>query len=82
MLLIGWFLNLVWISLLLFAPFVGFLIVPKWEASWKARGMPIPVWALVLIEITHFIIKYWYALLIGSAVWIWLARPPSAKPTE
>jgi type II secretory pathway component PulF len=84
--LIGWFLNLLWISfLVLLASFVGYFsyfIVPKWEVSLKARGMPLPGWMWVLSETAHRIVKYWYVILIGWAVWILLRRPPSGKPTE
>jgi len=84
--LIEWFLNLLRISfLVLFAIFVGYFtyfIVPKWEVSWKARGVPFPGWLSVLIETSHFIAKYWYVILICWGIWIWLRRPPSRQPTE
>ena len=83
--LIGWFLNFLWIwFLVLLAIFVGYVtyfIVPKWEASLKDRGMPLPGWMGVLSNTTHFIVKYWYVLLMAWAVWIWLRRRPSGNPT-
>jgi type II secretory pathway component PulF len=72
------------ISLLLVAGFVAYFIVPKLEASWKARGVRLPTWAIMLIETSHFVIKYGYVILIliGLASWIWLRRPASGPPRE
>jgi type II secretory pathway component PulF len=56
-------------------------IVPKLEASWLARGVRLPTWAIVLIKTSHFVIKYGHVILIGLAIWIWLRRPSSGPPT-
>ena len=69
------------ISLLLVAGFVAYFIVPKLEASWLARGVRLPTWAIVLIKTSHFVIKYGHVILIGLAIWIWLRRPSSGPPT-
>jgi type II secretory pathway component PulF len=74
--------HLLWISLLLLALFVGYFIVPKWEVSLRDSGKPLPSWAFVLIQGRHFIFHYWYAVLIGWAIWIWLGRRDSGRPTE
>jgi type II secretory pathway component PulF len=70
------------ISLFLAAGFVLYLIVPKMEASWLARGVRLPAWATVLIATSHFVIMYGYAILIGLALWIWLRRPSSGLPRD
>jgi hypothetical protein len=80
--LTAWLLRLLLIALLLAAGFVGYFILPKMEASWVARGMRPPAWATVLISASHFVIKSWYAILIGLALLIWLRRPPSELPRD
>lgn len=80
--LMAWFFRIMLISLLSAAGFVGYFIVPKMEASWKARGMRPPAWTAVLISITHFAIKYWYAILIGLVILIWLRRRSPELPRD
>jgi type II secretory pathway component PulF len=72
----AWVLN----SSLLAAGLALFFIVPKMEASWLARGMPLSTWATVLISTSHFVIKYGYAILIGLVLWICLRGPSSKLP--
>jgi type II secretory pathway component PulF len=78
----GWFFHLVWIAMLFIAGLFCYFTLPKLEVSWKTQGMPTPAWATVLIDTTHFVVHYWYAILIGSAILIWLRRSTSSQPSE
>jgi type II secretory pathway component PulF len=78
----GWLFHLLWIFLLLVAGFFCYFILPKMEVSWAAQGMRPPGWATVLIQASHFVFKYGYAILIGLAILIWLRRPSSGLPRE
>jgi type II secretory pathway component PulF len=62
--------------------FAIYFIVPKIEASWAARGMRPPGWATMLISGSHFVIKYWYTILIALVIFIWFRRPTSGRPRE
>jgi type II secretory pathway component PulF len=78
----GWFFHALWISLLFIAGFFCYFILPKMEVAWKTQGMRSPAWATVFIETSHFIFHYWYAILIGWGILIWVRRPTSGRPGE
>jgi type II secretory pathway component PulF len=79
--LTAWLFRLLLVSLLLAAGFFGYFILPKMEASWNARGMRPPAWATGLVSTNHFVIKYWYAILVGLALLAWL-RNSSSGPSR
>ena len=80
--LMAWFPNILWITLLSLAIFVSYFIVPKWEVSLRNSGKPTPGWLSAIIQASHFLIHYWYAILIVWAICAWRGRRDSSRPTR
>ncbi len=51
--------------------FILYFIIPKFEAIFKDFGVPLPRMTIVLIEASHFIIKYFYIVFL-SPLFIWI----------
>jgi type IV pilus assembly protein PilC len=53
--------------------FILYFIIPKFEAIFKDFGVPLPGMTIFLIEASHFIIKYFYIVLLAPLFfWIFL----------
>jgi len=68
--------------LILGVGFVMYFVVPRAELYWNNQGVPLPGWAILLISVSHLMHKYFYILLIGLVLLIWLCRPPASGPRE
>jgi type II secretory pathway component PulF len=68
---------LLWLTLVV--GFILYFILPRLEAYWLALGVRLPAWELGLITASHFLHTYWYALLIGLFLWLWLGLRDSGR---
>jgi protein transport protein HofC len=57
---------LTWVLLVLqsVAGFLAFFILPKFEAIFADFGVPLPAITILMIEVTHFLIKYFYIVYL------------------
>jgi type IV pilus assembly protein PilC len=51
--------------------FILYFIIPKFEAIFKDFGVPLPRMTIILIQASHFIIKYFYVVFL-SPLFIWI----------
>jgi type IV pilus assembly protein PilC len=51
--------------------FILYFIIPKFEAIFKDFGVPLPRMTIILIEASHFLIKYFYVVFL-TPILIWI----------
>jgi type IV pilus assembly protein PilC len=53
--------------------FILYFIIPKFEAIFKDFNLPLPRMTIILIEASHFLIKYFYVVFMAPLfVWIFI----------
>ena len=53
--------------------FILYFIIPKFEAIFKDFGVPLPRMTIILIEASHFLIKYFYIVFLTPfLIWIFI----------
>jgi type II secretory pathway component PulF len=62
--------------------FILYFILPRIEAYWLSLGVRLPTWEIGLIKVSHFLHRYWYALLIGLMLWLWFGLRDSGRRTK
>jgi len=51
--------------------FILYFIIPRFESIFKDFGVPLPKMTIVLIEASHFLIKYFYVVFL-SPLFLWI----------
>ncbi|HID07451.1 MAG TPA: type II secretion system F family protein, partial [Armatimonadetes bacterium] len=61
--------------------FLVTFMVPRFQAIFQELGQALPLPTVILLNISHFMAQWWWAMLLGIALIVYLYRRAYATPT-